>query len=125
MARKNGNNGNAGSGNPGFEFIWVSWNEKQLAGLKKWHASHEHTLEMCLQSLCDTSWKTSISTNGRSGRYLVSITDKGGRKGCDHRSWGVEHSDLMAAVVGAFYYATEIICDAWETDGAGDDFELF
>jgi len=92
-----------------FRFVWVDWNTKQLTELRGWLEGNTLAVVDAIQHLSDESWKISISENKRTGRYLVSITDKGGRQGCTSVSFGIEHSDLTSAILGAVYYATEII----------------
>lgn len=108
MARRKERN-TAEDKSPAYRFVWVDWNTKQLTELRAWLDGNETSCVDGIQALSDDSWKLSISENQRSGRYLASLTDKGGRKGCAGVSFGIEHSDLTSAIMGAVYYAQEII----------------
>lgn len=118
MPRKS-RNGSKPSADNGFRFEWVQWSTTQLDDLRAWLRGNEDSLGATQRALCDSGWKLSISENQRTGRYLASITDKWGRKGCAGVAWGIEHSDLEAAIFGAYYYATEIIGDGLDEGMAG------
>lgn len=108
-----------------FQFEWVNWTPAQLTELRAWLDGNEDSLGQSLQAACDSGWKISISENQRSGRLLVSLTDKAGRTGCAGRGWGIEHSDLTAAILGAVYYATEIIGNGIEEASGGNMDDLW
>lgn len=115
----------ANSGEASFRYEWVSWSPKQLDELRGWLEGNDDTLEASIQRICDEGWKVSTSENQRTGRYLVSITDKWDRKGCSNISWGIEHSSLVSAILGAVYYATEVIGDGTEGDTPISDLDLW
>lgn len=99
-----------------FRFEWVSWSESRLAELRGWIEGTDDTLEKQIQRLADNGWKLSFSENQQSGRYLASLTDKWDREGCAGVSFGIEHGNVTSAILGAVYYATEVIDNGFDTE---------
>ncbi|AXH78637.1 MAG: hypothetical protein [Circular genetic element sp.] len=92
-----------------FRFEFVNWSQPKLDELRLWLEGNKDTLEQTLENMSNRGWKLSISENQRSGRHMVSISDKWGRPGCTNVSYGFEHTNLVSAILGAVYYATEVI----------------
>lgn len=108
MPRRSGTGGDR-TGTNSFRYEFVHWTPQQLMELRGWLSGNDNALESSLIDVVDKGWKLSISENKQTGRYLVSITDKWGRPGCKGISFGIEHSEVSAAIMGAIYYAVEII----------------
>jgi len=98
-----------GSFKSDFRFEWVTWPEKKIDELTVWLGLNEESLADNIQTLCDRGWKLSVSENQQTGRYVASLTDKWGRKGCKNIAWGIEHGQIGKAILGAAYYALEVI----------------
>lgn len=119
MPRRGSNNTN-GTTKRDFRFEWVNYSEKMLDELRGWIANNEDSLEETLLDLMEAGWKLSISENHQTGRMVASITDKAGRKGCDNACWGIEHSNVTSAILGAAYYAIEVIGDGMPENERGN-----